>query len=123
MPDNAYRSTWATYQAAWEDVTSAERQNLLSSSVTDDCVYTDQLSQCNGRAELIAHIEQFRQRMPGKSFKNHKFLHHHAQSLAEWMLYDEKGAELQPGSSWARYGEDGRITNVSGFFEPAPNVG
>ena len=117
MANEAYRATWATYQAAWEDVGAAQRQDLLSRSVTDNCVYTDPQGQAGSRAELTAYIEGFRQAMPGYSFKNHKFLEHHAQSLAEWTLYDAGGAEAQPGSSWAHYGEDGRITNVSGFFD------
>ncbi len=116
MPNKACRATWATYQAAWEDVSAAERQELLEKSVSDNCVYSDPQGQTNSRAELIAHIEGFRQTMPGFSFRNHTFLDHHAQSIAEWMLYNASGAEVQPGSSWAHYGEDGRITNVSGFF-------
>ena len=117
MPNKAYRTIWATYQAAWEDVGSAERQDLLNKSVSDNCVYTDPQGQAHSRAELIAYIEGFRQAMPGYTFKNHTFLDHHAQSLAGWILYDANGAEVQPGSSWAHYGEDGRITKVSGFFD------
>ena len=116
-----YRSTWATYQRAWEDVSSAERQDLLKESVTDDCIYTDPTGQTHTRAELVAYIEKFRESMPTGSFQNHKFLEHHDQSLAEWVLL-QNGADFQPGSSWARFGEDGRITNVTGFFatpEPA----
>ncbi len=37
--------------------------------------------------------------------------------MADWILCDAGGVEVQPGSSWAHYGEDGRITNVSGFFD------
>ena len=124
MINEAYRETWATYQAAWEDVSPAERQELLNKSVADDCVYTDPLGQARSRAALIAYIEGFQQAMPGYSFKNHTFSDHHAQSLAGWMLYDGGGAEVQPGSSWAHYGEDGRITSVSGFFAaPPPDAG
>ena len=117
MSNQAYRATWAVYQSAWEDVSAAERQDLLNRSVSDNCIYADSNVQTNTRSELIGHIEDFRQAMPNYSFKNHSFLDHHSQSLAEWMLYDAGGAEVQPGSSWAHYGEDGRITNVSGFFD------
>lgn len=116
MSNDAYRSTWATYQAAWEEVGDTERQELLSRSVADDCVYTDPQGQCEGRAALTTYIEQFRQGLPGYSFKNHTFAAHHAQAIAEWTLYDAQGAEAQPGKSYAHFGEDGRITNVAGFF-------
>ena len=111
----SYRSTWARYQRAWEHVSSAERQASLEQSVSDDCIYTDPMGETHGRAELAAYIENFRITMPTGSFKNLKFLEHHDQSMAEWMLF-QNGAELQPGSSWARFGVDGRITNVTGFF-------
>jgi len=67
----------------------------------------------------VAFIEQFRKGTPGASFKNHSFIDHHAQSIANWTLYKD-GSEI-PGTSWAQFGTDGRITNVSGFFEvPEP---
>ncbi len=117
MPQDSHRATWASYQAAWEDCSSTERGDLLAKSVTEDCLYTDPQGKAHGLSELFTYIEKFREAMPGVSFTNHTFLDHHAQSMATWTLYDSKGAELQPGSSWASYGDDGRITRVSGFFE------
>ncbi len=111
----AHRSTWATYQGAWEDVTSAKRQELLNESVSDDCIYTDPVAQTNGRAELVLYIARFRESMPAGSFTNSQFIEHHDQSIAEWMLC-QADVDVQPGSSWARFGEDGRITHVTGFF-------
>ncbi len=119
MSTEAHRSTWATYQAAWEEVSPAQRRDLLSGSVAEACVYSDPQGEIHGLTELIAYIEKFRETMPGVSFKNHTFLDHHAQSMAAWTLYDKEGAALQPGSSWAFFGDDGRITKVSGFFEVA----
>ncbi len=116
MQTEGYRSTWATYQAAWEDIGSSERQDLLYRSVSDHCIYSDPMVECHGREELIAYIEEFRKSMPGGSFKNHEFINHHSQSHAEWKLYDATGKEVQPGSSWAEFGQDGRITRVTGFF-------
>lgn len=123
MSNEDHSSTWATYQAAWGDVSDPKRQDLLNKSVSDDVVYTDPSGQASNRGELITFIEEFKQSMPGATFRNHKLIGHHAQTMAEWMLYDANGAELVPGSSWARYGEDGRLTNVSGFFEAPNNPG
>ncbi len=120
MPTESFRATWATYQAAWEDVSPDERLRLLNESVADDCVYTDPNRQTNNRAELIDYIEKFRAGMPGGTFKNHQFTDHHQQSLAGWMLYNANGSELQPGNSYAHFGDDGRITRVTGFFEVSP---
>ena len=117
MQNEEKSATWSTYQKAWSDVSASERQDLLNRSVSADCVYTDPLVQCTGREELIAYIRQFRQSMPGGSFKNQKFVEHHGESLAEWTLYDAGGAAPQSGASHARFGEDGRITRVTGFFD------
>ena len=117
MSDDKKLTTWHTYQAAWApNLDSAERLALLARSVAEDGVYTDPQSECPGHAALLAHIEAFRQQMPDTTFRNHTFLTHHEQSLAEWTLYDAQGAELQPGKSYARFGEDGRLTSIAGFF-------
>lgn len=117
MSDDPKLATWHTYQAAWAPhLSSAERQELLTRSVHEDGVYADPHSECLGHAALLAHIEAFRQQMPDAPFRNHSFLSHHAQSLAEWTLYDAQGTELQPGKSYARFGEDGRLTRIAGFF-------
>jgi hypothetical protein len=116
--DETYLSTWNTYQAAWSDITPTERQKLLSSSVAENCVYTDPTDECHGHKELISKIERSQQRRPGVSFKNDKLLTHHAQGLSNWTMYDAKGGVILRGMSYARFGEDGRLTQMSGFFEP-----
>ena len=120
MPDTAQQTTWSTYQKAWSDVSPAARRELLAHSTSEDGFYTDPLAVCQGHDALQSYIEAFRQSMPGASFKNHRFSAHHAQSHAEWSLYDAQGQEVQPGSSYARFGEDGRLTHVTGFFAAAP---
>ncbi len=120
MPESPQETTWYTYQKAWSDVSSAERRELLARSVSENGVYTDPLSSCQGYDALVNYIEQFRASMPGALFKNHRFVEHHAQSHAEWTLYDAQGKEFQSGNSYARYGQGGRITHVTGFFDAAP---
>ena len=116
MDATAHQTTWSTYQQAWSDVPPATRRELLARSVSEGGVYTDPLAVCQGHDALQAYIEAFRQSMPGASFKNHRFTAHHDQSHAEWSLYDAQGQEVQPGHSYARFGADGRLTHVTGFF-------
>ena len=88
----ARRATaWKNYQAAWGNVSSEDRQRLLSGSVATDCVYTDPATQRHGHAELIAYLEQFQQRMPGAYFTNEQFLEHHGQAVAHWTRVDAQG--------------------------------
>ncbi len=123
MPDDARLSTWTTYQAAWADVTSAERERLLRASIMEDCVYADPTGIYEGRTRLTDQIEQFRSSLPGAFFRNHAYVHHHGRSLAHWTLHDAAGNELQPGASVADYGSTGRITRVTGFFPLSSDAG
>lgn len=116
MTNEEYLSTWKTYQAAWEDISSDERRSLLESSVAEDGVYTDPMNECGNREELIAVVEQFQQQSPGASFTNNIFLDHHAQAMANWTLSDADGSVITDGGSYARFGEDGKLTTIVGFF-------
>lgn len=119
MRQEAYLSTWNMYQAAWSDISDSERQKLLTRSVAENCVYTDPTSECHGHKELIAKIKRSQQLRPGVSFKNDKFLDHHDQGLSHWTMYDASGKAILTGMSYARFGEDGRLTHMTGFFELA----
>ena len=121
MNDDAHRKTWATYQAAWADMTPAERARLLSESVTDGCVYADPTGVWEGKAAITDKIEQSRSDMPDTVFRNHTYLFHHGWSLAHWTLFDAAGEAMVPGASVAEYGPDGRIVRVTGFFPTSAN--
>ncbi len=117
MPNEAYLSTWNTYQKAWANISPAERQDLLSSSVAEDCIYTDPGAECHGLKELIAHIEQFQQQFPGTLFHNDKFTDHHAQGLFNWTWYGADGTTVaSTGTSYARFDKEGLLTQMTGFF-------
>ena len=118
MPTEAYLSTWKTYQAAWSDISSEERRTLLESSVSADAVYTDPGSECHGLDELIGKIEDSQKKFPGASFHNEKMLDHHGQGLFTWKMEDPEGKVIAVGTSYARFGDNGLLKQMSGFFEP-----
>lgn len=118
MPNEAYLSTWKTYQAAWSNISAEERKTLLDASVSTNCVYTDPTDECHGIPALIAHIERSQQKYPGASFRNDRFLHHHDQGLSEWTMFNGDGKTVATGTSYARFSEDGKLIQATGFFEP-----
>jgi len=73
MQHDAHRSAWANYQAAWSNVGADERQHLLTSSVAEDCIYTDPAGVRHGHEALITYLEQFQQRLPSAYFENNTF--------------------------------------------------
>ncbi len=119
MPNEAYLSTWTTYQAAWSDISDAQSAHLLEASVSDDCIYTDpSTDERRGHAELVETIRNTQAAYPGASFRNDQLTDYDGQALSEWTMYDAGGAEIVTGVSYARFGADGRLTNMSGFFVP-----
>jgi len=68
-------------------------------------------------SELIARMEQTQLRFPGSRITNDELLAHDEQSLSYWTMVDGDGALLTPGNSYARYGKDGRLVQMSGFYK------
>jgi hypothetical protein len=118
MDDASYRETWRTYQAAWEDVSSSERRRLLGQTVSPACVYSDPLVECRGIDSLAARIEQARTEAPGISFRNDTFEQHHQQCVAVWRRLTPAGAVDFVGTSYGRFGDDGRLVQITGFPRP-----
>jgi len=108
---------WTAYQAAWGPLAEDARQRLLEQSVGDDILYTDPTSQVQGRGALMARIALTQQAFAGAYFKNDSFLAHHDQGLFHWTMYDRDGNPFVKGTSFARFGADGRLAQATGFFE------
>lgn len=111
------QQTWKTYQDAWADIPTAQRQSLLARSVAEDCTFTSPDSEGRGLATLAPHIEAFQQQYPGASFITHTLIAHHAQLLAEWTMYNKDGSEFLKGTSYARFNADGLLTHLAGFWQ------
>ena len=119
MANAAYLATFEAYQSAWRsNISPAERQRRLEASVAEDCAYCDPAFECRGYAELLVKMDHSKQHFPGATFRVDSFLEHHAQAVATWTMFDGEGAEFVRGASHVRFGEDGRLTHMTGFFEP-----
>ena len=117
MQNTQHEATWKIYQDAWADISADTRKQLISESVAEGCHFADPNSELASVGALIAHIEEFQKAYPGAYFVTHKFMEHHGQSIAEWMMYAKDGSEFLPGTSVARYGADGRLTDLAGYWK------
>ena len=61
----------------------------------------------------------FQASVKGGRFEILSVLHHHDRMLAEWRLRAPNGAVLQSGRSFATMTDDGRLQNITGFFDSA----
>lgn len=80
-------------------------------------MYTDPLTQTVGYEGLTGYMTEFQKNIPGGSFVITDFQEHHTQSLARWNMVDGKGKILSQGTSFAVYGGDGRLRQMTGFFK------
>ena len=117
MNSEAHLETWNTYQAAWGPISEVERRELMTRSVSDTIIYTDPASQVQGVHALAERIVASQARFPGCRFQNDSFLEHHDQALFHWTMYNAEGAVFVKGSSFGRFGEDGRLVQATGFFK------
>jgi hypothetical protein len=115
---DGFLTAWNTYQAAWSGVSDGERQQMLDDSVSPDCVYTDPTSVSRGHRELTAKMQATQRNFPGARFRNDKFAQHHGQAVSSWTMFDGNGNAIFTGTSYARYKDDGRLAQMTGFFEP-----
>jgi len=117
MNSEIHLKTWIVYQRAWGPVHESEREELLRSSVSEDILYTDPSSQTRGLKELMARIAQSQAKFAGAYFNNDSFLEHHVHGLFRWTMYDRDGEVFVRGTSFGRFGSDGRLVQATGFFE------
>ena len=117
MDSEACLKTWNRYQSAWGPMSDAQRRQLLEQSVANEIVYTDPASQVQGVEALVERIAASQAQYAGSHFQNDSFLEHHGQGLFHWTMYDAKGAVFVKGSSFGRFGDDGRLVQATGFFK------
>ena len=117
MNSDSLLKTWTVYQSAWGPISENLRQQLLAESIHDDFRYSDPSTQLQGRSALMARIAMTQQTFAGAYFKNDSFLAHHDQGLFHWTMYDRDGRPFVKGTSFGRFGVDGRLIQAAGFFE------
>ena len=116
MNDENHLTTWNVYQSAWAPISDMQRRDRLAQSVSDDVVYTDPASQVHGVEALAERIAKSQEQFPGARFRNDSFLEHHDHGLFQWTMLNGEGADVVKGTSFARFGEDGRLVQATGFF-------
>ena len=95
MSDKCAR-TYELYLTAWSAVSDGERKRLLTASLAETMVFTNQQKTRRGRLEVEEHLIGFQAKSPGASFRFNNMVGWANHALAEWQLVDAKG---MPGFS------------------------
>ena len=119
MTTSTHQATWETYTQSWSETDVERQQHLFEQSLSPDCVYTDPMLQTTGYAQLAGYMAGLQKNLPGARFVTTQFVSHHDHSLAHWNMVDGKGNTIAPGISMGHYDTDGRLKQMTGFYEPA----
>ena len=121
MESNSQQITWETYTRSWSETNTSKRLQLFEECLSPDCVYTDPLIQTTGYAQLFGYMSELQKNVPGVKFVTTDFKSHHDRSLTHWNMVDGNGNVLSQGASYGMYSADGRLLQMTGFFE-SPNA-
>jgi hypothetical protein len=121
MESNSHKNTWDNYTKSWSEIDAPKRLLLFEQCLSPDCVYTDPVIQATGYGQLSGYMSELQKNVPGVRFMTTDFKNHHDRSLIHWNMVDGDGNVLSQGASYGMYGADGRLMQMTGFFE-SPNV-
>jgi len=121
MESSSQQSTWETYTRSWSETETSKRLRLFEQCLSPDCVYTDPIIQAAGYGQLSGYMSELQKNVPGVKFVTTDFKYHHDRSLTHWNMVDGSGNVLSQGASYGMYGVDGRLVQMTGFFE-SPNA-
>ena len=118
MGINSHKNTWEIYTKSWSVPDTSKRLQLFEKCLSPDCGYTDPITQATGYGQLSGYMSELHKNVPGVAFVTTDFKSHHDRSLTHWNMVDGKGKTFSQGASYGVYGTDGRLTQMTGFFEP-----
>jgi hypothetical protein len=112
------------YLAAWNAQTSAERQSLLQSCMTDNVIYIDPHAPelVRGVDGMQALIEKFRSRFDHKLESEGQIDMHHNVFRLRWRLQRDDGEILSRGLMVGDLNDAGAIERIVQFVDAAPAV-
>lgn len=108
------------YARAWVEADPARRAALLERAWSPDAVYCDPLALVQGREGLSDHIGQTQAAMPGSRIEvTAEAVRHHDSAHFPWAVVDADGAPVMTGFDVVQLDDAGRITRLTGFFDPS----
>ncbi len=109
------------YCEAWSKPEPAARAAALAEVWAQDGRYTDPRADTRGAKALLDHIAGVLAQRPGaRVIRTSAVQQHHGFARFAWQVIEVDGTRLPEGLDIAVIGEDGRITQIIGFFGALP---
>jgi hypothetical protein len=110
------------YCEAWSDPEPVARATALAEVWAEGARYTDPRADAHGVDAVLAHIAGVMAQRPGaRVVRTSAIQHHHGFVRFAWRVIEADGTMLPEGLDIAVLGEDGRITQIIGFFGALPS--
>ncbi|MGX1790667.1 nuclear transport factor 2 family protein [Bosea sp. NPDC055332] len=109
------------YCEAWSAPDPTARAVALADVWAKDARYTDPRADTRGAEALLNHIAGVLEQRPGaRVVRTSAVQQHHGFARFAWCVIEADGSRLPEGLDIAVIGEDGRITQIIGFFGALP---
>jgi hypothetical protein len=110
------------YIATFNETDSGRRTELVAALYADDSTYTDPHVDLRGPAQISQFIEQTQQQFPGYLFRLRGAIDaHHDQARFQWAAGPADDPDRFVGFDVV-VADNGRISNVYGFTDVAPEA-
>jgi hypothetical protein len=116
-----HSETITTYIAAWNEPDADRRRALVGQAFADDATYVDPMMSGAGHDSIATMIGLAQQQFPGHRFElSFGPDGHNDRVRFAWRLYGpDADAPVAAGTDFATVADDGRLSSVTGFLEPA----
>lgn len=110
------------YCEAWSYPEPTARAAALAEIWAEGGRYTDPRADAHGAEALLGHIAGVLAQRPGaRVVRTSAVQHHHGFARFAWQVIEADGTRLPEGLDIATIGDDGRITQIIGFFGALPS--
>lgn len=111
------RATIETWASAWCEPDEQRRLALLGEAAAATCAYMDPNTELAGHAAISAYMAGFQESAQGARFVTTAFRTHHDRCSVQWNMVDREGKVLSPGVSAGVFDAQGRLAQMTGFFD------
>lgn len=109
------------YIAMWNETDPARRHALIQRLWTEDATHLDPTTGVEGRDAIDGLVRTVQARFPGHRFERTSEVDSHNGRLRfSWALAPDRGAPALSGTDFGAVSEDGRLRNVTSFFDASP---
>lgn len=107
------------YFAIWNETDPTRRRELIAATWSRDATYVAPMFEAEGPDALDALVAGVHERFPGHRFRLTGAVDvHHDRARWGWELAGPDGPPVAAGVDFAVLAPDGRLREITGFFEP-----